>query len=75
MTPEGVLRFDLPRISLGFTTRISTRRERHHARVALVLVETEEKRVSMVWQSALRVPAPDADYLDETEIVEERGSS
>lgn len=75
MTPDGVLRFDLPRISLGFTTRISTRREQHHARVALVLVETEEKRVSVVWQSALRVPAPDADYLDETEIVEERGTA
>lgn len=75
MTPEGVLRFDLPRISLGFTTRISTRRERHNSRVTLVLVDTEERRLSVVWQSTLRVPAPDADYLDETEIVEERGTA
>ncbi|HEX8705644.1 MAG TPA: DUF2169 domain-containing protein [Myxococcaceae bacterium] len=73
MTPEGVLRFDLPRISLGFTTRIGTRRERHGARLTLVLVEPEERRLTLVWQSALRVTAPDADYLDETEIVEGRG--
>jgi hypothetical protein len=74
MTPEGVLRFDLPRISLGFTTRIAMRRVQHGSRIALVLVEPEEKRLSLVWQSALRVPAPDADYLDETTIVEERGA-
>ena len=71
MTPDGVLRFDLPRISLKFTTRISTRREQHHARMVTVLVEPEEKRLSVVWQSVLRVPSPDADYLDETEIIEQ----
>jgi hypothetical protein len=75
MTPEGVLRFDLPRISLGFTTRIGTRRERHGVRMVLVHAEPDERRLSVVWQSALRVPAPDADYLDETEIVEERGAT
>jgi hypothetical protein len=71
MTPDGVLRFDLPRISLGFTTRIGTRREQHGARMVTVLVEPEEKRLSLVWQSVLRVPSPDADYLDETEIIEQ----
>jgi hypothetical protein len=43
--------------------------------VALVLVEPDERRLVLVWQSALRVPAPDADYLDETEIVEKRGAT
>jgi hypothetical protein len=75
MTPDGVLRFDLPRISLGCTTSIGTRRERHGARLALVLVEPDERRLSLVWQSALRVPAPDVDYLDKTELVEERGAA
>jgi hypothetical protein len=74
MTPDGVLRFELPRISLEFTTRIGTRREQHGARLVTVLVEPEEKRLSLVWQSVLRVRAPEADYLDETEIVE-RGST
>jgi hypothetical protein len=72
MTPDSALHFELPRISLGFTTRIVTRREQHGSQVVLVLVEPTERRLSLVWQSALRVPAPDADYLDETEIVEAR---
>ncbi|QRK14063.1 DUF2169 domain-containing protein [Archangium violaceum] len=75
MTPEGVLRFELPRMSLDFTTRIGTRREQHGARLVTVLVEPEEKRLSLVWQSVLRVRAPEADYLDETEIVERGGTT
>lgn len=71
MTPDGVLRFELPRISLGFTTRIGKRREQHDSRMVTVVVEPEEMRLSLVWQSVLRVRAPEADYLDETEIVEQ----
>lgn len=74
MTPDGILRFELPLISLGFTTRIGKRREQHGARMVTVLVEPEEKRLSLVWQSVLRVLSPDADYLDETEIIE-RGNT
>jgi hypothetical protein len=70
MTPDGVLRFELPRLSLGFTTRIRARREPHGARLVTVLIEPEERRLSLVWQSALRVPAPEADSLDETEVLE-----
>jgi hypothetical protein len=72
MTPDGILRFELPRLSLGFTTRIGKRREQHGSRVVTVLVQPEEGRLSLVWQSVLRVAAPDADYLDETEIIEQR---
>lgn len=70
MTPDGVLRFELPRILLGFTTRFGTRREPHGARLVTVLVEPEVKRLSLTWQSVLRVASPDADYLDETELTE-----
>lgn len=75
MTPEGVLRFEIPRIQLGFTTRLGARREQHDSRLVLVQVEPDDKRLCLVWQSVLRVPAPEADYLDETEIVEHRGAS
>jgi len=75
MTPDGILRFELPRISLGFTTRIGTRREQHGARMVMVLMEPEERRLSLVWQSELRVRSPEADYLDETEIVEQRSAA
>ncbi|NTX60268.1 DUF2169 domain-containing protein [Myxococcus sp. CA051A] len=70
MTPEGILRFELPRISLGFVTHVGRRSEEHGARLTTVLVEPEARRLSMVWQGTLCVPAPDADYLDETEIAE-----
>jgi hypothetical protein len=36
-----------------------------------VLVEPDARRLSLTWQSALRVAAAHADYLDQTEI---RGS-
>ena len=35
-----------------------------------VIVEPDERKVSVVWQSALRVPAPKVDELDATEISE-----
>ncbi|NTX41499.1 DUF2169 domain-containing protein [Myxococcus sp. CA033] len=73
MTPKGVLRFKLPRISLGFTTRILARRQQHAARLVTVLMELEAWRLSLVWQSVLRVPSPEADYLDETTIIEDGG--
>jgi hypothetical protein len=72
MTPEGQLIFELPHIRLDFATSIGRRREQHDPpRLATVLIEAEEKRLSLIWQSVLRVSAVDADYLDATEIVEQ----
>jgi hypothetical protein len=75
LTPEGRLLFEIPRIRLEFTTRFGLRREPHPARLATVLIEPDQMRVSFVWQSTLRVPAPECDYLDGTEIVERRGGA
>jgi lipopolysaccharide biosynthesis protein len=60
---------------LAFSSRFGRRREEHGPRLITVLVETEERRVSLVWQSVLRVSAEQADYLDETEIVEVRSTA
>jgi hypothetical protein len=72
MSPEGTLVLELPRIALDFTTRFGRRQQEHGAMLATVLAEPDEQRLSLVWQSALRVPAPDADYLDATRIVERK---
>jgi hypothetical protein len=73
MSPEGTLVLELPRIGLGFTSSFGRRRQEHGAPLlATVLVEPDERRLSLVWQSALRVAAPDADYLDATRIVERK---
>ena len=75
LTREGSLVFDLPRVALGFSSRFGRRRQVHGPRLTTVLIEAEERRLSLVWQSALRVSAALADYLDETEIVESRSAA
>ena len=70
MTPQGTLVFEIPRMSLGFTSAFGRRREPHPAQLTTVLVEPEERRLSLVWQSTLRVSATEVDYLDSTEIVD-----
>jgi hypothetical protein len=72
LTPEGVLRFELPKIYLAFTTHIRGRREEHRSILASVIIEPEEKRLSMVWQTNLPVSSRDGDYLDFTVIQEKQ---
>jgi hypothetical protein len=73
MSPAGTLVLELPRIVLDFASSFGRRRQDHGAPLlATVLAEPDEQRLSLVWQSALRVPAPDADYLDSTRITERK---
>lgn len=53
LTPEGLLRFRLPRISLGFNTLIGGGTTHHRAQLHTVILEPEERRLIMVWQTAL----------------------
>jgi hypothetical protein len=70
LSPEGTLVLELPRIDLSLHTRFGSDRVAHEAPVLVtVLAEPDERRLSLVWQSALRVAAARTDYLDETEIV------
>jgi hypothetical protein len=74
MSPAGTLVLELPRIRLGLSSSFGRSNKEHDAPLlATVLVEPDEQRLSLVWQSALRVAAPDADYLDATRIVERKG--
>ncbi len=70
LSPDGTLAFDLPRIHLVFTTRVSGRREEHRSRLSTLLIEPEVRRFSMVWQTTLAVGPNDVDYLDKTIIAE-----
>lgn len=72
LSPEGLLRFELPRVALRFTTHIGEARQRSPQVLTGLILEPELRRVALVWQTAVRVVAADADYLDATEIVEER---
>jgi hypothetical protein len=70
MTPEGTLRFELPKIYLSFTTSFGSRAEQHRARMTSVNIEPERRQVAVIWQSSLAVEARDEDYLDQTTIEE-----
>jgi hypothetical protein len=73
MNPEGALIFELPVVPLRFATAIRSREHEHAAQISSVVVEPELRRVSVTWQSCLRVPAPDLDFLSTTDITIARG--
>ncbi|MCC7155140.1 MAG: DUF2169 domain-containing protein [Bryobacterales bacterium] len=69
LTPDGRLRFALPKIYLTFTTLIDNRVEEHRSRLATVIIEPDYPRVITVWTTCLAC-RNDGDYLEETVIRE-----
>lgn len=70
MSADGVLRFRLPSVLLGFETIFDTgERMFHRQTLHTVIIEPGVRRVSMVWQSALTCHAKVLN-LDRTEVVE-----
>lgn len=53
LTTEGILRFQLPRVSLGFRTRIDGGTTHHRGQLHTVFIEPEEHRLIMVWHTSL----------------------
>ena len=53
LTPRGSLRFSLPQVDLGFTTRIDSGHSHHKANLHTVLIEPDDQHVILVWHTAL----------------------
>lgn len=53
LTPEGTLQFQLPRLSFGFSTQIANNITNHRGQLHTVIIEPEERRLIMVWHTAL----------------------
>jgi len=53
LSPERFLRFRLPRVALGFVTRLERERVDHRANLHTVVIEPDQRRVLLVWQTAL----------------------
>jgi hypothetical protein len=68
LTPEGLLRFNLPRVWLSFRTRIANDVIDHHANLYTVILEPDAPRVIMVWHTA--VPCHGKDTKIEGTTVE-----
>jgi hypothetical protein len=54
LTPEGLVRFQLPRIPLAFVTHIDGGAVHHSRILHTVILEPEERQIILVWQMALR---------------------
>jgi hypothetical protein len=70
MSTEGTLRFELPGVALLLETNFEHRSVEHSAVLATVFIAPGERRLSMVWQSSLRVPLYETESLDFTYIRE-----
>ena len=48
-----MIRFNLPKVSVGFDTDFGTERVRHEAKLHTVILEPDFPRVSLVWHTHL----------------------
>lgn len=69
LTPNGALRFDLPRHRLTYTTCIGSKKLEHRATINTVVIEPDYPRVMIVWHTTLRCHH-DIDDIDYTVISE-----
>lgn len=71
LTPEGLVRLRLPAPALAFTTLIDGVRVHHARALHTVILEPEDRRLIMIWQTAL--PCHHTLYtLEETVVFEKR---
>jgi hypothetical protein len=69
LTPGGSLNFQLPRVALGFETRIAGKVEVHRQSLHTVILEPDQSRVILVWHASL--PCHHTLYtLDSTVVFE-----
>jgi len=71
MTPEGVMRFRLPELSLFFRTHFAGGSVVHEGSLTTVFITPHTRKLSLIWQTVLPVPALETDYLDFTFIAED----
>jgi hypothetical protein len=72
MSPHGVIRFQVPRVVLGFNTHFGSTIKAHRGQLVTVIIEPDNMRVILVWQTTLQVPLRMIDALDQTDIYEKR---
>lgn len=74
MTADGPLTFELPKVSLRFSTIIRGKKQEHGAQISSVTIEPSERRLSVSWQTAMKVGLADVDFLSTTDVTEQRSA-
>lgn len=69
MTPEGTMVFDVPRVTLSFSTLIANERMDHRAVLHTVLIQPDTRQVTLTWHTSLMCHGRDHKLL-ETSIRE-----
>jgi hypothetical protein len=67
LSPDGPIRFTLPRMVFGFSTRIKREVKHHAGALATVILEPDQRCLIMAWQSPLLCNTG-RDYLDNTTV-------
>ncbi len=55
-TPEGVWRFQLPRIAPGFSSFAFGKRTEHRTYLDTILIDADARRVELTWRAAIPLP-------------------
>lgn len=71
LSPDGLLRFNLPRMKLDFTTRLGGRIIEHGARLHTLILEPDVPIVILIWHTAL--PCHGKKLTLQWSRIEERG--
>lgn len=68
-TPETKWRFQLPRISPGFSSFVGTKRSEHRTHLDTFLIDADARRVELTWRAAVPLPRK-YEMLDSVRIFE-----
>jgi hypothetical protein len=55
-TEEGIWRFQLPRVVLGFSSFMDGKRTEHRTHLDTVLIDADARRVELTWRAAIPLP-------------------
>jgi hypothetical protein len=68
-TPEGVWRFQLPRIAPGFSSFTKERVQDHRTHLDTLLIDADTRRVELTWRAAVPLPRK-YEMLERVRVIE-----
>jgi hypothetical protein len=69
-TPEGVWRFQLPRVALGFqSTVVDCERQAHRTHLDTILIDADARSVELTWHASVPLPRK-FEMLELVQVIE-----
>jgi hypothetical protein len=70
-TPEGIWRFQLPRLALGFSSTVGGTRTEHRSHLDTIFIDADRYRAELTWRAQVPMPRK-YEMLERVYIVEKR---